>query len=227
MQRSLILLLCLGLVRAATLQNYTVDDTSPDILYGGDIFQCNADACPAEVTEGAFNNSATLQPFAELRARTFLAVTTGSIMFSFNGTAIYASLDLVGTCAIILDGYEIQSLNITAAQAVAGERGDIAQSGLANGLHTLVIDPRTNPTLIGFDHLVYTVPGKKSHVAAIVGGVVGAVVLTIAALFLALFARRRKLIIRRNQRKSAVLRAINSARHDRKGGEEDATQLPT
>ncbi|KAJ7731379.1 hypothetical protein B0H16DRAFT_1893361 [Mycena metata] len=214
MQRSFIVILCLGLVRA-TLQNYTVDDTSPDILYGGDIFQCNADACPGEVTEGAFNNSATL--------------TTGSITFSFNGTAIYASLDLVGTCAIILDGYEIQSLNITAAQAVAGERGDIAQSGLSNGLHTLVIDPRTNPTLIGFDHLVYTVsvPGKKSHVGAIVGGVVGGVVLTIAALFLALFARRRKLIIRRNQRKSAVLRAITSARHDRKGGAEDATQLPT
>ncbi|KAJ7731383.1 hypothetical protein B0H16DRAFT_1772954 [Mycena metata] len=115
---------------------------SPDILYGGDIFQCDNNSCPPEVTEGAFNNSATL--------------TTGPITFSFNGTAIYVSLNLVGTCAIILDGYEIQSLNITAAQAVAGKHGDIAQSGLANGLHTLVIDARTNPTLVGFDHLVYT-----------------------------------------------------------------------
>ncbi|KAJ7017838.1 hypothetical protein C8F04DRAFT_1243722 [Mycena alexandri] len=214
MQRSFIVLLCLGFVRA-TLQNYTVDDTSPDIQYGGEKFQCDANSCPPGVIDGQFNNSATL--------------TTGSITFSFTGTAIYASLDLVGTCSITVDGDEIPSLTVTVAQAIAGVRGNISRSDLANGLHTLVIDPTTNSTVIGFDHLVYTasLPNKKSHVGAIVGGVVGGVVLTIGALFLALFARRRKLIIRRNQRKNAVLRGISSTRHDYKAGEEDATELPT
>ncbi|KAJ7738931.1 hypothetical protein B0H16DRAFT_1694630 [Mycena metata] len=215
MQRSFIVLLCLGLVRAM-LRNHTVDVTSPDIHYAGDVMQCHANSCsPRFVTEGAFNESE--------------AITTGSIAFSFTGTAIYASLSLInGSCSIIVDGYEIQSFNQTAAGVLFGVEGNISQSNLADGLHTLLIDPTTESSLMLFYNLLYTasVPTKESHVGAIAGGVIGGIVLTIAALFLALFARRRKLIIRRNQRKSTVLRAITSARHDRKGGEEGATELP-
>lgn len=67
----------------------------------------------------------------------------------------------------------------------------------------------------------------KSHVGAIVGGVIGGVVLTIGALFAALYARRRKLIIRRNQRKTAVLRGMTAGRPaDHKASPEDGTNLP-
>lgn len=67
----------------------------------------------------------------------------------------------------------------------------------------------------------------KSHVGAIVGGVLGGVVLTIGALFAALYARRRKLIIRRNQRKTAVLRGMTAGRlADHKASPEDGTNLP-
>ncbi|KAJ7019946.1 hypothetical protein C8F04DRAFT_1197247 [Mycena alexandri] len=213
MQRYFILLLCLGLVQA-TLQNYTVDDTSPDIQYGGEKLQCDATSCPTEFADGAFNSSATL--------------TTGSITFSFTGTGIYASLDLIGVCSVTLDGSVIANFSLDVTEALAGSRANISESNLANQPHTLVIQPAANLTLIGFDQLVYTasLPAKKSHVGAIVGGVIGGVVLTLGALFLALLARRRKLIIRRNQRKTAVLRGISTARHDQKVGEEDATEFP-
>ncbi|KAJ7026386.1 hypothetical protein C8F04DRAFT_1238665 [Mycena alexandri] len=184
MQRSFVVLLCLGLVRAM-LRTYTVDVTSPDIHYAGDVLRF-------------------MRP-----------------SFSLMG----------GSCSIIVDGYEIHSFNETAAGGIGGaDGGNLSQSDLADGLHALVIDPTTESSSMLFYNLLYTAnvpPAKKSHVGAIVGGVIGGVVLTIAALFVALFARRRKLIIRRNQRKSTVLRTITSARHDRKGGDESATELPT
>ncbi|KAJ7105700.1 hypothetical protein C8R44DRAFT_886627 [Mycena epipterygia] len=215
MQRSFILLLFLGFVRA-TLQNVTVDDTSPDIVYSERTFHCNTTSCPDEVTEGLFNQSATL--------------TFGSIMFSFNGTAFYAFFDVAGACSIILDNDEIATKNVT----LSGEESfNISQSDLANGPHTLAISPLVTGTIIALDHIIYTasLPDEKSHVGAIVGGVIGGIVLTIAALFAALFARRRKLILRRNQRKSAVLRGI-TARPDYKaraddGRAVDGTDMPT
>ncbi|KAJ7724417.1 hypothetical protein B0H16DRAFT_1493669 [Mycena metata] len=215
MQRALVVLLYLGFV-GATLQNFTVDDTSPDIIYGGNTFQCDSNSCPPEITEGGFNHSAT--------------VTTGSITFTFTGTAVYASLDLLGTCTFTVDDGEPQTLTVSVADTLAGVRGNISAVDLANGPHTLIIAPSpTNFTLIGFDHLIYTasLPGKKSHVGAIVGAVVGGIVLTVGALFLAVLARRRRLIMRRNQRKSAVLRRMTFAQADRKGGQAGVIDLPT
>ncbi|KAJ7731058.1 hypothetical protein B0H16DRAFT_206144 [Mycena metata] len=212
MQRFFTVLLCLGLIRAM-LRTYNVDVTSPDIHYAGDVIQCHAKSCSPRFIVGAFNDS--------------VAITTGSITFSFTGTAIYAFVGLTnGSCSIIVDGYEIQSFNETAAETIFGVGGNISQSDLVDGLHTLVIDPTTESSLMLFYNLRYTA-SVPANVGAIVGGVIGGVVLTIAALFLALFARRRKLIIRRNQRKSTGLRAITSAQHDRKGSEEGASELPT
>ncbi|KAJ7118136.1 hypothetical protein C8R44DRAFT_790314 [Mycena epipterygia] len=213
MQRFFIVLLFLGLVRA-TLQNYTVDDTSSDIVYNQTTFQCNTTTCPDGSAEGLFNKSATL--------------TLGSITFSFTGTAFYAFLDLVGACSFNVDGNQRPDLNITPSDAEQ-ETLIVSKSDMANGPHTLVIAPIMNGTIIGFDHLIYTadLPDKKSHVGAIVGGVIGGVVLTIGALFAALFARRRKLVLRRNQRKSAILRGITSARPDYKAGAYDGTDLPS
>ncbi|KAJ7261595.1 hypothetical protein C8J57DRAFT_1471437 [Mycena rebaudengoi] len=224
MQRFFVVLLFSGVV-CAILQNFTVDDTSPDITYTNQTFQCN-DNNPTNTTciptgdYELFNNSATL--------------TTGSITFSFTGTAVYASLDLVGTCSVKVDGNEIATPKRTVSDILAdGEQGGLSifKSDLPNGSHTLVIAPTADGAVIGLDHIIYTAdvpgPAKKSHVGAIVGGVIGGVVLTIGALFMALLAHRRKLILRRNQRKSAVLRTITSARPDHKAGAGYGTDLPT
>jgi hypothetical protein len=71
MQRAFMLILMgINIVRAR-LQNITVDNTSPDIIYGGQIFQCNADTCPDDLTAQLSNNSVT--------------ITNGTIRFSFAG----------------------------------------------------------------------------------------------------------------------------------------------
>ncbi|KAF7349097.1 hypothetical protein MVEN_01431800 [Mycena venus] len=157
MQRFFIVLLCLGFVRA-TLQNFTVDDTSPDIHYNGTTFQCNLNTiiCPPEIVQGLFNNSATL--------------TNGSITFSFTGTAFYATLELIGSCSVSVDGDEITTLS---HPDILAEHQNISKSDMANGPHTLIIAPTTSLTVIGFDHLIYTASlptTGKSHVGAIVGG---------------------------------------------------------
>ncbi|KAJ7853688.1 hypothetical protein B0H14DRAFT_2580294 [Mycena olivaceomarginata] len=213
MHRSSIALLCLGFVRAI-LQNITVDDTLPDIVYGGRKFQCNTATPCDESTDELFNQSATL--------------TSGSITFNFTGVAYYASLELLGVADIMLDGEVLAALNIT---TLSDTRTDyIFKTGLNNIPHTLSIVPAANSlTIIGLDQLIYTasLPDKKSHVGAIVGGVIAGVALILGLLLAALFARRRKLILRRNQRKSAVLRGITVARQNHAAGEEDAKELPT
>ncbi|KAF7368011.1 hypothetical protein MSAN_00866900 [Mycena sanguinolenta] len=216
MQRYFIVLLCLSFVFCSTLQNYTVDDTSPDIHYSGPTFPCNTTTCPSEVIGGLSSNSITL--------------TNGSIMFSFTGTAVYASLELIGTCFITVDNHEIANLSMTLVDAMNGPLPSVSKSNMANAPHYLIIDPMTKGTVIGLDHLIYTAsPPAKSHVGAIVGGVIGGVVLTIGALFVAVWIRRRRLIMWRNQRKSVILRGITSARPnpDYKAGVDDGKNPPT
>ncbi|KAF7351950.1 hypothetical protein MVEN_01157000 [Mycena venus] len=190
----------------ATQQNLTIDDTSPDVVYSAPTFQCNANTttCPDGLTEGLFNESVTL--------------TTGSIKIPFTGIGFHLSFYLLGECSITLNGKQSEFVNVSLADILAHAGDGPKPEGsyitdLANGPHTLVFVPVTNRTIIGFDHLTYTaiLSDKKSHVGAIVGGVIGGVVLTIGVLFAGLFARRRRLILRRNQRKSAVLRGLSTA----------------
>ncbi|KAJ6474147.1 hypothetical protein C8R45DRAFT_1011037 [Mycena sanguinolenta] len=205
MQRFFSVLLCAGLV-SATLQNFTVADTSPDILY--------------DIAAGGFmwlsNSSATL--------------TNGTIIFPFTGTAVYVTLrGLIGYCSVDVDNDILNTvtLNKTLADAVDAPF-NMVKSGLPNGPHTLVITPVPPLTVIGFDHLIYTaILPAKSHVGAIVGGVIGGAVLTIGALVVALLARRRKLVMRRNQRKGAVLRAMTSARTNHKASVDGGTDVLT
>jgi hypothetical protein len=165
MQRFFVVLLFSGVV-CAILQNFTVDDTSPDITYTNQTFQCN-DNNPTNTTciptgdYEQFNNSATL--------------TTGSITFSFtgaspkaplqpsvlisSGTAVYASLDLVGTCSVKVDGNEIATPKRTVSDILADrEEGGLSifKSDLPNGSHTLVIAPTADGAVIGLDHIIYT-----------------------------------------------------------------------
>ncbi|KAJ7739625.1 hypothetical protein B0H14DRAFT_3515757 [Mycena olivaceomarginata] len=188
----MLILLGINIVRAR-LQNITVDNTSPDIIYGGQIFQCNADTCPDDLTARLSKNSVT--------------ITNGTIRFSFAGTAFYASLAIVGHVEATVNG-DTQNLNISVLDVIpGGGYFEIWQSNMPNASHILSIVPESDRTLIGLDHLVYTTLAldKKSHVGAIVGGVIGGVVLILGILFVAMFARRRKLILRRNRRKSVVL----------------------
>jgi hypothetical protein len=55
----------------AVLTNFTVDDTSPDIVYGGPTFHCPSSTCPAVLTAENFNGTST--------------ITFGSISFSWAG----------------------------------------------------------------------------------------------------------------------------------------------
>ncbi|KAJ7300629.1 hypothetical protein DFH08DRAFT_828271 [Mycena albidolilacea] len=177
------------------------DATTVDIIYGGQIFQCNADTCPDNLTERLSNNS--------------ISITNGTIRFSFAGTAFYASLAIVGHVEATMNG-DTQNLNINVLDVIpGGGYFEIWQSNMPNASHILSIVPESDGTLIGLDHLVYItlVLNKKSHVGAIVGGVIGGVVLILGVLFVAMFAQRRKLILRRNRCKSVVLCGINSARY--------------
>ncbi|KAJ7246904.1 hypothetical protein B0H12DRAFT_1235397 [Mycena haematopus] len=214
MQQSFIILLFLTLVHAV-LQNYTVDDTSSDITYGGHAFPCNPTTCPDGILDkDPFNNTITL--------------TDGNITFSFTGTALYTSLYLIGAASIVLDGKDEGTFTYDDILGL-DQQPIFSKTDLLNGPHTLVIAPTTpNGTVVGFDHLVYTaVLPTKNHVSAIVGGVIGGVVLTIGALFAALYTHRRKLIVRRNQRKAAVLCRMTADRPaDHKATPEDGKNLP-
>jgi hypothetical protein len=71
------------------------------------------------------------------------------------------SLDLIGAAFINLDGKMVANISLTLDDVLANEPGD--ESGtffpfvnLANVLHELVVEPQTNLTIIGFDHLIYT-----------------------------------------------------------------------
>ncbi|KAF7351972.1 hypothetical protein MVEN_01159300 [Mycena venus] len=201
MQRAfMLILLGINIVRAG-LQNITVDNTSPDIIYGGQIFQCNADTCPDGLTERLSNSSAT--------------ITNGTIRFSFAGTAFYASLAIVGHVEATVNG-DTRNLNMSLLDVIpGGGYFEIWQSNMPNATHILSIVPESDGTVIGLDHLVYTALAldKKSHVGTVVGGVIGGLALILGVLVVAMFSRRRKLILRRNQRKSVVLCGINSARY--------------
>ncbi|KAJ7615813.1 hypothetical protein FB45DRAFT_1064050 [Roridomyces roridus] len=211
MQRSLpfLLLSCLGVV-SAVLQNITVDDTSPDVLYGGKTFQCNADnACQGvdASLEQLYNESTTF--------------TEGSITFSFSGVAYYATIDvLFGEASVIIDGGPGTSYSSLDAAGNFTIRHNISEEGLPSGTHSLLMlpSPQSN-TVLGFDSLTYTVslpdpPKTKSHAGAIAGGVVGGLAVLFGLLFAALYSHRRKLILRRNQRKSAVLQSMNIGRRN-------------
>ncbi|KAJ7616496.1 hypothetical protein FB45DRAFT_934345 [Roridomyces roridus] len=191
----------------AGLQNFTVDDTSPDVVYGGTTFQCNA-ASPCKfggnpVGEGIVNASTTY--------------TNDSITFTFTGVAYYTTFDLIGTVAVVLDNAQstTESSFLTDPNATFTHTVSWGPSG-SNAQHVLSIIP-VGETLV-------STPDKKSHTGAIVGGVIGALAVIAGVLLAILFSRRHKLILKRNQRKSAVIRKMAlSGRHREFEGEVEQT----
>ncbi|KAJ7748321.1 hypothetical protein DFH07DRAFT_830338 [Mycena maculata] len=173
-----------GLARAA-LTNFTIDDTSPAVVYAETPFaRCDPSVCPSS---NLFNGTSSF--------------TASPINISFTGNAVYVHLGASGLCFFSIDGLDTGSF----FDSTPGDGGNIylayRNTTLADTLHTLTIQPITPGAVIQFDYLVYThnVPSKLL-VGAIVGGVVGGVVFTvglsIAALFLGRRDRRRKLATR-------------------------------
>ncbi|KAJ7626949.1 hypothetical protein FB45DRAFT_1059829, partial [Roridomyces roridus] len=128
----------------AYLQNFTVDDTSVDILYGGPTFQCNtANSYGIDsALEGLYNHSATF--------------SNDSITVRFPGVAFYADIAVFGpgTVTLELDGVQIPGAPLGAPGTIDYP---ISQTGLINDTHTLSIHPVPGPVVtIGFDSLIYT-----------------------------------------------------------------------
>ncbi|KAJ7491003.1 hypothetical protein FB451DRAFT_1552551 [Mycena latifolia] len=169
---------------SASLMNHTLDDRSPSIIYGPGTIECPSTACPGIDTARLFNGTST--------------ITTSSITIPFTGSAIYLFFTIIGSCNLILDGNIVEMLNFTlpAADTVIGLPPSCTMISMPDGPHTLVIAPSSNATtittLIELDYIIYTASTpRKSHVAAIVGGVIGGVVLTGGMFGALLFLRRR------------------------------------
>ncbi|KAJ7637431.1 hypothetical protein B0H17DRAFT_1106916 [Mycena rosella] len=182
MQRLWVITLLLSVARA-TLKNYTVDDQSLDIVYSQQTFTCPSALCPENATEGLFNGTAT--------------VTTGAVAFQFTGSALYLFLTLLGDWSFTLDGNLVDEWNFTIPDAVPS--GLPAYNNLSmsmpDGPHNLVIAPVDNTTftLIGIDYFIYTANApRKTHVGAIVGGVIGGLVLSVGLSGAAFVLRRRE-----------------------------------
>ncbi|KAJ7620407.1 hypothetical protein FB45DRAFT_1033131 [Roridomyces roridus] len=191
-----LLLPALSLVGAASfLQNITVEDTSKDILYSGSKFQCSTDdSCGiAPALQGSFKPSTTF--------------TNGSITFRFTGVAYYAEIVVVGSAMVQLDG-------VQPGTTLGGNPGVISHlisaTGLKDETHTLTIHPTPGQVaIIGLESLIYTLHhGEHHHTAAIV---IGGFAVVLGILLAAIYAYRRTLILRRNRRKSEILRRMDAA----------------
>ncbi|KAJ7116475.1 hypothetical protein C8R44DRAFT_879843 [Mycena epipterygia] len=183
-----VVVLLAGAVRAG-LTNYTIDDMSPSIVYSHiPLERCTSTTCGGQ-TSSTYNGTATL--------------TDGPITFSFTGSELYVIGAMFGICTFGLDGNTVGTLNLS----VIGENADLrpiyTNTSIPDGPHTLVITPLTDVTVIWLDYLIYTANSpRKTHVGAIVGGVIGGLVLTVGVFFAAFFIRRRK------NRKRLFLRGI-------------------
>ncbi|KAJ7491010.1 hypothetical protein FB451DRAFT_1166323 [Mycena latifolia] len=151
---------------SASLMNHTLDDRSPSIIYGPGTIECPSTACPGIDIARLFNGTST--------------ITASSITIPFTGSAIYISLTIVGSCNFILDGNIVEMLNFTLPVADIDLPPSCTMISIAD--HT------TNAYDVG--HSSANAP-KKSHVAAIVGGAIGGVVLTGGMFGALLFLRGR------------------------------------
>ncbi|KAF7369506.1 hypothetical protein MVEN_00280400 [Mycena venus] len=183
-------------VRSA-LTNYTLDDTSPSIIYTLKPFLwCAPDTCAANVTVLLSNGTATL--------------TGDAIVVPFT---VYVHAAVLGTCIFAVDGVEV-------AEIISPENSDnttifIAYQNLSmsDTPHILSILPANGDYVI-LDSVVYTCVLElcaisdhetykhlshnthKSHRAAMIGGIVGGIVaagiLWVGVLFLRRWSNNRR-----------------------------------
>ncbi|KAJ6532397.1 hypothetical protein B0H19DRAFT_1187430 [Mycena capillaripes] len=170
-------LLC-SAVRAG-LTNYTLDDTSPAIIYTQTpILRCSPGVCDPGWIADLFNRTSSQ--------------TAASIIVPFTGSAVYVYLGLVGSCGFNLDGKQIGRF----VQSNFSDTKEIFLAfhdyGLPDAPHVLTIYPEQNGHTIQFDYIVYSHNPRKSHLGAIVGGVVGGVAAAAILSGAAYFIRRRE-----------------------------------
>ncbi|KAF7334443.1 hypothetical protein MVEN_02273800 [Mycena venus] len=151
-----IALLCTSAI--AKLTNFTIDDTSPAVVYGQTpILQCNPSECPPSWTNRTFNGTSTL--------------TEGAIIVSFTGSEVYVFLEASGGCIFSIDGQDVALWNNglpTGAINLA-----YYNTSIPSGPHLLLISPASPESLIEFDYIIYTVDVENARavpVGAIVGG---------------------------------------------------------
>ncbi|KAK7022464.1 hypothetical protein R3P38DRAFT_3271221 [Favolaschia claudopus] len=189
MLRSLSLCFIASLCTSALckLTNYTIDDTSPAVIYTSNItLHCDPNTCEPQWTNQTWNGTST--------------VTNQPILVSFTGSEVYVFLEASAGVIFNLDGYDVSLWNDPQPSDII--RLAYSNTSMPSGAHTLLISPANPVSLIEFDYLVYTVDiaVKQVHVAAIAGGVVGGVafvgILAVAAILLRRRDRRRKVVVR-------------------------------
>jgi len=183
---SSIALLCSSAI--AELNNYTIDDASPSVVYSEHpILQCNPSNCPSSWTNQVFNETST--------------ITQSPIIVSFTGSAVYVFLAATGGCIFNIDGADVALYNNGVADGYIGLA--YHNTSIPAGSHRLLISPAQPESVLEFDYIIYTVDVPKSrkvHVGAIVGGMIGGVVfiavLVVGAFFLRKRDQRHKLRVR-------------------------------
>ncbi|KAJ7469760.1 hypothetical protein B0H11DRAFT_2043307 [Mycena galericulata] len=176
-----IALVCVAGVRSKDT-NYTLDDTSPAIIYTPNqspILRCSPDVCDPATTSMLHNGTAT--------------ITGGSIIIPFTGSAVYVYLGMLGNCMFNLDGIvvgEFENSNISLADNIYLA---FMNWSMPDVPHVLTIYPQVSGWFIELDYIIYTHNPSKLNRGTIIGGVVGgiaaAAILSVGAFFL---RRRRK-----------------------------------
>ncbi|KAJ7113280.1 hypothetical protein C8R43DRAFT_1138707 [Mycena crocata] len=171
-----VLALLIGMVHAR-LANFTIDDTSPAVTYTqAPLVRCSPGSCDVSWTDRLHNGTSS--------------TTNSPMMVSFTGTAVYVFLGTSGSCILNIDG--VQAGVYTNENDSDSIYLAYQSTSLPPGPHTLVMYPSKPGTFIQFDYVVYTNNTRRSHVGAIVGGVVGGLALAAGLSLAAFFLRRRE-----------------------------------
>ncbi|KAF7326565.1 hypothetical protein MVEN_02609700 [Mycena venus] len=165
-------LLCVGVHGGAT--NYTLDDTSPAIVYTqAPLIRCSPGACDPDWTARLHNGTSS--------------TTEAPIIIPFVGSAVYVYLGVLGFGTVNLDGKDV---SVFFSATNASDANDIflafEDTTMPDAPHILTIYPQ-KADYIQFDYVIFTHNPRKSHRGAIIGGVIGGVaaaaILSVGAFF--------------------------------------------
>ncbi|KAF8132701.1 hypothetical protein K438DRAFT_1884667 [Mycena galopus ATCC 62051] len=153
----------------AKLTNHTIDESSPDVIYGHDApilqLQCNPSNCPVRWTNQMLDGTSTITPSS--------IIVPFTAKVESNCSAEYVFLNAVGGCVVATDNVDVGAWNNTPSP----DSIKLADSNtsLCSEPHVLVIAPGRADVDIELDYIMYTVDVKDPHVGAIVGVVIGGI----------------------------------------------------
>ncbi|KAJ7731923.1 hypothetical protein DFH07DRAFT_991045 [Mycena maculata] len=166
-------------VAGAALLNYTIDDVAspPALVYTEQPFsRCSPSTCAPSITDKLFNgtSSSTAGPVNISFTGARLDKLKRTVHLMSEGSAVYIYLGFTSACYFEIDGFLAPGF----FSEPVGDEDNIElvyqNTTMPDVPHILVIHPATSHSFIQLDYLVYShnVVGK-SHVGAIVGGVIG------------------------------------------------------